>query len=1656
MSLLNDHEVDGHVEVDTNIWNNNGGKPKAARKNIRLILKSGKVQLSAKHTAFEKSSSSSSSEAESPSDNKNNKKELRSKQQEQLEVRKQQKQETFVGKTTEDINESVDGGFLKENPGTNNNDKTGPENTADNSEVSGKVDCTANMDSVHVSSQLTVEHTEEFKVTSSTDLDPPELKPENSDLGATSAIEAIKSSYGENSPTESDHCCDVTKDAKVGRSLSQSDDVLQGVDKYSGEKIEFLRKVSPDILRDFQKWYDRRRGSSNSIRDSKYERYRDRSRERMHKYRERERSRSRDRRSYRDRSRSRSKERRRDRWRSRSRSRDYSRDRRRERMRSKDRYRERERSRDRDYRSNSRERERRNSRERRKYTSVRKIARNREGEMSSSTGELKTDSKSSSVSEQTAVTNAVNLMVEQKRPIRYRSNSSTSSGSSSSTKSSSSRRSPKREIQSKSDRKLIFKKLPNPDEVLKMRSSPKVENKVPDCDINTKEEANDNRKVSSSQVTPIQVASKENNPDVELAKTLSSTAGNAFKTSFNLGTSTEGLSRSITFSDWLFPSADSSKSQETETEPCSSTHSTIEPFKKGSSHAGLSSQMSSSKFNSSEVTIGQSSATLPTLPNANFTPSFIPVLPAEIGLPITALKTIKSPPKSIIPKSEFLATENNNCNTTECHDSISKGQSIGSTHGKESENNTEKSYGGCISIRALNNSDLGLKDRKSDVEFDVERYENKGGILSKEAETVESEKYESGNMENSRDNLGNSDFNMEIEDLDQQLLQQRKNLKISRAGKMRGKKRLLLRRSRKKLKSKDSGTKRNVQKRHYAGKKRPKRRRKVEKKKSKHKQKRKKLAIRRKRRRRYSTTSVSSSSCSCCSSSSVSSSSSTRSSSSSSSSFCSTCSSSSSSVDWSTSSYSSDSTSESSDESSIYQRRHRRRRRIKVKTKTRVRAASVIKSSVGSTSGIPNEEPVSEIPLEMKMSSRKKNDELGCEGDYDCMMDGDNMDDLILEMNLAETGPHSYLKLDDRPHRERDEDNLAEIREDISENTDAVDWESTQHNAAEKNSEEAQPNHCFQEKNTSKCFSNTDIFSNKLLQNDKYHKPVKHENLENEGKSFGGERLPTPEVAISHASLGVSSAIGENTPLPMGKGIPVVIERTGENGVLSSAASVCKGGETKNKDKHLSHSIHPKEELLTKPNRKDPLLHRPICDEDTQRSSVNSDTLNCIFGIPTATTTSHDSPGARQNDESNGSEPLPPGVDTVVTKTEPTTKEEASQNQNKANQLNAMNDSVTPEEKGTNKPSPEQNSAEKSVFVVQQIEKKNNQQQIDLYNFDSDSDNDLEKSMDDVEDGDLVPPGVDEADYWRTVLIESKTQIPRFTPSQVLKSANRTVENKRIQNETEVEGHKEEVGHEKPTDVSEAGCKSAASEILRQEPAIDVSKEIELAKQIASKVSRNKEDVDELGRVERIAGSSSNRTFNRHYMRGVTIYGYKKPYSRSRSRSRSRGRSRSRDRGRRGRKRSRSRSRDREYSRRRSYKEYSPSSPTDDGDEKIKGLKRDQGKRSKDNDKCTRSDYNGLGDKEPKDPNSVEKESSPRERDEERESKRRRSSEEDKHSRHHRSRRHPRDFESDRHRGKETDKCRASDRGNQRERSRSERRGSPRSRHRYHDKEDNR
>ena len=54
MSLLNDREEQDHVQADKNIWNDNGGIPKAARKNIRLILKSGQIQLGTKHTAFEK------------------------------------------------------------------------------------------------------------------------------------------------------------------------------------------------------------------------------------------------------------------------------------------------------------------------------------------------------------------------------------------------------------------------------------------------------------------------------------------------------------------------------------------------------------------------------------------------------------------------------------------------------------------------------------------------------------------------------------------------------------------------------------------------------------------------------------------------------------------------------------------------------------------------------------------------------------------------------------------------------------------------------------------------------------------------------------------------------------------------------------------------------------------------------------------------------------------------------------------------------------------------------------------------------------------------------------------------------------------------------------------------------------------------------------------------------------------------------------------------------------------------------------------------------------------------------------------------------------------------------------------------------------------
>ena len=47
---------------DRNIWNDINGAQKDIRKNIRLVLKTGKVQLGRKHRAFKKGSSSSEAE----------------------------------------------------------------------------------------------------------------------------------------------------------------------------------------------------------------------------------------------------------------------------------------------------------------------------------------------------------------------------------------------------------------------------------------------------------------------------------------------------------------------------------------------------------------------------------------------------------------------------------------------------------------------------------------------------------------------------------------------------------------------------------------------------------------------------------------------------------------------------------------------------------------------------------------------------------------------------------------------------------------------------------------------------------------------------------------------------------------------------------------------------------------------------------------------------------------------------------------------------------------------------------------------------------------------------------------------------------------------------------------------------------------------------------------------------------------------------------------------------------------------------------------------------------------------------------------------------------------------------------------------------------
>ena len=1598
MSLLNDHEV-GHLQLDANIWNDNGGNPKAARKNIRLILKSGKAQLGAKHTAFEKSSSSSSTEAESPPGIKNELQGTCTKEQEQLPIPDKQ-QGTYKDKITEDSLEikRIRLGFPKKNPEAKDDNTDGKlketyngqdihENTDDNAGV----DCSVGMDVPP--SQITAEYSEEFKVTSSTDLEIPESKQQSAhspDLGATSAIDAIKSSYGDNnsSPTESDHG-DFVKNVKVGRSSSQSGDPLQDISKYSGEKNDFLRKMSPDTIRDFQKWYGNRR--SSSFRESRYkghsERYRDRSGERRGNYKERRRSGSRNRRGWRGRSRS--KERQRDRWR--SRSRDFCEERRRGGG-SKDIYRVRERSRDTSYRSESRDREMRRSRERKKYTSAKSITSNREGQNSSLSKEIKTHTNSALECVQSSMTtDTVYPMVDKKRTARNRSNSSTSSGSSSSICSG---RSPAREIHSKNDRKPEFKKLPNPDEVLKMRSSPKVEIKV--CDKHSNEEASDGYKVSSCQVWTSQEASKEIFPGTEFSITLSSTTESALDTNFSVKTSDNPQS-----SGWLFPRAaniENSESVHAVTLPCSSPISKVDLFNKGSPNTGFAFQTSAERETISNLSL----KTLPTLSHNAFTPSFIPVLPNDIGP--TALKPKKSPSKSAPPG--FPEREINDSNI-ECYSCP--------TH--EIERDDIGNVSTNSSIRMTELDDSKMKHRKSKLESDEKYCEQEGEILSNKNSELDSEKFQSGNMVDSSGDFDLSNNELTIENEGSKVVairenhgQPRKKFKKSRAGNITEKKQSLIRRSdEKKLK-------RNIMKLR----KKKAKRYKVHMKKSKHKYKRKKPA---RRRRRYSTSSTSSSSCSCCSSSSSTSSSSSCNSTSRSSSSSTSSSSASSSTCSSSYSDSSDSTSESSDESTSCQRRRQRRRRVKART----RVASCIESPTENGSDVPDEGLVSNIPLEMKSSPREKADDVGYEGDHDeYAVDGDNIDDLILEMNLAENESESDATLGEESHNADD---------DVNENGSAK---------SEKITEKTQPHGCCQKIVVNRHLSEKDTLSNKLYQEDKDQKPSKLETTENEKKSFGEERL-TSDIAVVYPFLSAITETGQSVKLSKTNDPK---RKEGESNNSASLTSVYEGKENRKTGHKLNSPVHPKEESFTKSSQKHPSFNKSNNNENRCIRFTNSVTPTCA-----PTTTSRFSPERKNlheypsDSESNRSEPLPPGVDTALT--EQLLDEVTSVILHEKDKFEHVK---IPESCESPHLSVIPSCVEKYSCEVKHTEnKQETKRKSDSCIFGSDNDddkeNDGEKSKSDGED--LIPPGVDEADYWRTVLIESKSKIPRFTPCQVIKStnSNQPVVIKTLLSETENSGRKEDVDRGIPLVDSRANSEANSSKMLGKESVLDVSKEIALAKQIAIKVAKSKDD--EPGKIERIVGSSENRTFNRYYMRGVSIYGYRRPYSRSRSRSRSRGRSKSRDRDRRSRK--RSRSRDRDYYWRKSQREYSPSSPTGDSDEKSKSLRLDQGK-GKDGDRRTRPENsNGPRAKEGKGRYSTDEENIPKERSGERDNERkRRSPEDDRHSRHHLSRRHSRDLGRDRYRDRDTIRHIA------RDRPRTERHGSSRHRHKYEDKADNR
>ena len=490
MSLLNDREEQDHVQADKNIWNDNGGIPKAAQKNIRLILKSGKIQLGTKHTAFEKSSSSYSSEGESSSGAKKGLQES---------CRKDEQKAGVVGSGSEDkdqirpiLTEKDKSNVKFEETTFDQHTETEPSN-APTLPILPDADIDAtNMDGK--SSQKNAENSEEFKVTSSTDLDIPDLDPQRSqkpDCSPASAIDAIKSSYGGNSsPTESDQGVDFTKVGKVFKNLGSTSEVR---DKNLGTSYSLFQEMSPDVLKDFQKWYESRyhlkssdsRDGRRSRRDRNYERYRDRSSERRYNYRERSRSRGR----RRDRERSRERDRQRERWRSRSRSRE----RRRERDRSRDRNRERDRGYGRNERDRSKEREREKSSYKKNYTfddsSNKTVAKapNQDRNGNSDEGD-------NSTKESADPTNILVSVPEKKWQNRSSCNSSTPCSYSNS----SSSESPSKEINPDNSAKPIFKKLPNPDEVLGKRSSPKKE--IEDCDSNTTAFATDNPNVPSSQL----------------------------------------------------------------------------------------------------------------------------------------------------------------------------------------------------------------------------------------------------------------------------------------------------------------------------------------------------------------------------------------------------------------------------------------------------------------------------------------------------------------------------------------------------------------------------------------------------------------------------------------------------------------------------------------------------------------------------------------------------------------------------------------------------------------------------------------------------------------------------------------------------------------------------------------------------------------------------------------------------------------------------------------------------------------------------------------------------------------------------------------------------------------------------------------------------